>query len=224
MRAKPQQRWDLLILLSLLLLILTYPLLDHGDIRRLILGLVAFIPIILVTLRMSQIKLFVWPSVILMCCSLALAVAETLAPHRTLTGLKWAILSLFFSLGVAGLFNFLKNSRSVGSQHLYTAVNIYLLMAFLWFSLYSAIDVFRPGSFLVSTTLQTDRQTELLYFSLVTLSTLGSGNIVALHAEVRMLAALEAITGVLYIAITVALLVSSYKQRTDPTELGEGTN
>jgi hypothetical protein len=51
-----------------------------------------------------------------------------------------------------------------------------------------------------------------LYFSLVTLSTVGYGDIVPLDGEVRMLAALEGVTGVLYVAITVALLVSGYKE------------
>ncbi len=41
----------------------------------------------------------------------------------------------------------------------------------------------------------------------------GYGDIIPIAGEVRMLAALEAIAGVLYVAITVALLVSSYKQR-----------
>ena len=50
-----------------------------------------------------------------------------------------------------------------------------------------------------------DRQTELLYFSLVTLSTIGYGDIVPLIWEARILSALEGVTGVLYIAITVAL-------------------
>ena len=59
-----------------------------------------------------------------------------------------------------------------------------------------------------------DRQSELLYFSLVTLSTVGYGDIVPLNGEVRMLAALEGVAGVLYVAITVALLVSAYKERT----------
>ena len=58
-----------------------------------------------------------------------------------------------------------------------------------------------------------DRPSELLYFSLVTLSTIGYGDVVPLYGEVRMLAALEGLTGVLYIAITVAILVSGYKQQ-----------
>jgi hypothetical protein len=60
-----------------------------------------------------------------------------------------------------------------------------------------------------------NRESELLYFSLVTLSTIGYGDIVPVHPEVRMLAALEGLVGVLYIAITVAILVSTFRQRRD---------
>jgi hypothetical protein len=52
-----------------------------------------------------------------------------------------------------------------------------------------------------------------LYFSLITLSTIGYGDVVPVQGEVRMLAALEGIAGVLYIAITVALLVGAYRPR-----------
>jgi hypothetical protein len=61
-----------------------------------------------------------------------------------------------------------------------------------------------------------DRHAELLYFSLVTLSTIGYGDVVPLHGEARMLAALKGIAGVLYIATTVALLVSAYTPRANP--------
>ena len=221
MRKKPHTRWDLLLLLSLVLIILLYPVLDHGEIRRVILGGVVFVPVILTTVRMSQIKAWVWPSVMLMSAAFIFAVVDTFLPNRMLTGMKWGMLTVFFGFSVAGLFNYLKNSRSVSSTHLYTAASIYLLLGMQWFALYSAFDVFMPGAFQHSVSIATDHQAELLYFSLVTLSTVGYGDIVPLHGEVRMLAALEGITGVLYIAITVALLVSSYKQRSDPSKLAE---
>jgi len=68
-----------------------------------------------------------------------------------------------------------------------------------------------PGSFQLGTN-STDRQSDLIYFSLVTLTTIGYGDIVPLTGEARMLAALEGVTGVLYIAITVAILVSGYRR------------
>jgi hypothetical protein len=213
MHEKVQSRWDLLLLLSLLLVILTYPVLDHGDIRRLILAAVLFAPVILATVRMSQIKARVWPLVALMSSALIFAVSETIFPNRTFAGIKWGLLTVFFGFSVAGLFRYLKDSHFVNDAHLYTAVSIYLLIGMQRFALYSAFDVVRPGSIRHNTSVATDRQTELLYFSLVTLSTIGYGDVVPLNGEVRMLAALEGITGVLYIAITVALLASAYKQQ-----------
>jgi hypothetical protein len=96
-----------------------------------------------------------------------------------------------------------------------TAVSIYLLLGLQGFSLYGAIDVLSPGSIQHSTSATADRHAELLYFGLATLSTVGYGDVVPLQGEVRILAALERIAGVLYIAITVALLVSAYKPRSD---------
>ena len=73
-----------------------------------------------------------------------------------------------------------------------------------------AIDALSPGSIQIGSH-PADRQTDLLYFSLVTLATIGYGDIVPLSGEARILAALEGVTGVLYIAITVALLVGRFR-------------
>lgn len=213
-------RPDLLLLLSLVLVIVIYPVLDHGDVRRAILGLLMFFPLLLATVRLAKRKNWVWPTGLLMAASMLTAAVTTFFPLPLLVGLKWSLLCVFFGLTVYGLFPYLKNARTVTDAHLYTAVSIYLLLGLQWFCLYSAIHVFYPGSILLSAG-GTDRQSEMLYFSLVTLSTIGYGDVVPLYGEVRMLAALEGVTGVLYVAITVALLVSSYKQQgtsDDPPE------
>ncbi len=210
---KAQSRPDLLLLLSLLLVILVYPVLDHGDFRRMILSVLMFAPVILATVRLSKIRRWVWPSVLLMVAAFIFSVVSTFDPAPALIGTKWGLLTAFFALTVVGLFSYLKNAHSVNESHLYTAVSIYLLLGMQWFALYSAVDNFYPGSILRNGATVTDRSSELLYFSLVTLSTIGYGDVVPIHGEVRMLAALEGVTGVLYVAITVAILVSAYKQQ-----------
>ena len=162
---------------------------------------------------MSQIGGSIWTFVLLTSGAFISAVADTILHNPMLTGIKWGMLTAFFGLSVVGLFNYLKSARSISDAHLYTAVSIYLLLGMQWFALYSAIEVLHPGSFSTTTSVATDRQTELLYFSLLTLSTIGYGDIVPLHGEVRILAALEGISGVLYIAITVAVLVNAYRQQ-----------
>ena len=209
----PTTRPDLLLLLSLLLVILMAPVLDHSALGRLTLGALMFIPVLLATVRLSQIGGWVWPSVVLMIGTVISSVLSTIHPSQALLEAKWALLAGFFALTVIGLFSYLKNAQQITNSHLFTAVSIYLLLGFLWFALYCALDIVYPGSFVQNNTIAIDRVSELLYFSLVTLSTIGYGDVLPVHGEVRMLAALEGVTGVLYVAITVALLVSSYRAR-----------
>jgi hypothetical protein len=217
MRQFIQDRRDLFLLLSLLLVILLYPLLDHDDVQRLVLGGLMFAPLLLATLRVAQIKGWVWPTVLLMTCAVLCAVLSMFFPSSSTVGLKWGILAAFFGLCAFGLFSYLRTAHTIRDGHLYTAVSIYLLLGLQWFALYSVFDVLCPGSIQHNTAAKADRHAELLYFSLVTLSTIGYGDVVPLQGEVRILAALEGIAGVLYIAITVALLVSAYRPRDNPT-------
>jgi len=210
MQMKLQSRPDLLLLLSLLLAILLTPVLEQGNWSRLVLAAVTFIPVVLSVVRLSQIKGWVWLSVLLASGNVIFVVAGNTFRSQTLTGIRWGFLAAFFALTAASLFSYLRNSRTVAQAQLYTAVNIYLLLGLLWATLYLAIDAFSPGSIKVGGN-PGDRQTELLYLSLVTLSTIGYGDIVPLSGEARILAALEGMTGVLYIAITVALLVSRFR-------------
>jgi len=217
MRQFIQDRRDLFLLLSLLLVILLYPLLDHDDVQRLVIGGLMLAPLLLATVRVAQIKGWVWPTVLLMTCAVLCAVLSMFFPSSTMVGLKWGILAAFFGLCASGLFSYLRTAHTIRDGHLYTAISIYLLLGLQWFALYSAIDVLWPGFIQHNTSATTDRHAELLYFSLVTLSTIGYGDVVPLQGEVRMLAALEGIAGVLYIAITVALLVGAYRPRDDST-------
>jgi Ion channel len=204
---------DLLLLLSLLLVILMHPLLDHGTIRRLILAVLTFVPLVLATIKISKRKRWLWPFVLLISGAVICGIGGAIFSNEPLLVLQWAFVTAAFALSVIGLFSYLQEARTVTTGHLYTAASIYLLTGMLWFSLYSAIAKVYPGSFVQTTTGATNRPTDLLYFSLVTLTTLGYGDILPGYGGVRILAALEAGTGVLYVAITVALLVSGYKQR-----------
>jgi hypothetical protein len=204
---------DLLLLLSLFTVILFNPVLDQGDLRRLVLAGLTFVPVIIATIRLSQKRSWVWPSVLLMSLAAIFGVMSIFISNRVLAAIKWGLLAAFFALTVVGLFSYLTNARSVLRAHLYTAVSVYLLLGMTWFALYCAIDAAFPGSFQLGNNIVANRQSELLYFSLITLTTIGYGDILPLNGEARMLAALEGVIGVLYVAITVAILVSAFKRQ-----------
>ncbi len=76
---------------------------------------------------------------------------------------------------------------------------------------YVLLDGLNPQAFeVVSANLETG-WTDFLYFSFATLTTLGYGDISPDAPFVRIWAVMEAVTGVLYIAILVARLVSLYR-------------
>src|SRR5947209_11750574 len=94
------------------------------------------------------------------------------------------------------------------------AVCGYLFLGLAWAVLYALIEGFRPGSFQISPKLVTGGAVArplpqvLTYFSFVTLTTVGYGDISPVSPATRTLAWVEAITGQFYLAVIVAGLVS----------------
>jgi hypothetical protein len=134
------------------------------------------------------------------------------SPSRPLGIVNWTILAAFFGFISVGFFSYLGRAGAVTDDRIFVSVSLYLLLGMLWFSLYNLLEAIHPGSFaLQSTPLSSLPRGTLIYLSLATLTTLGYGDIVPVTPIARMVAALEAVAGVLYIAITVARLVSGYR-------------
>ena len=85
----------------------------------------------------------------------------------------------------------------------------YFLLALLWTQLYRALEIWQPGSFALSESGGVGVQ--MLYFSIVSITTLGYGDILPLSGPARILAGLEAAFGTLYIAILIGRIVGSFK-------------
>lgn len=102
-------------------------------------------------------------------------------------------------------------SNEISANRVIGAVSLYLLLGVLWAVAYAIIEMLSPGSFNgLSETLNHGWSSEWLYFSFVTLTTLGYGDLTPLSATARALAYMQAIFGQFYLAILVAGLVSAY--------------
>jgi len=132
----------------------------------------------------------------------------------------------FLGLVTISLFNYLGQPGAITTGRLYVSVSVYFLMGLIWFVLFTIVNFFHPGCFAENGTVLTGHiePSKILYFSLASLTTLGYGDIVAVYPLARIVSALEAAAGVLYIAITVARLVALYQapgyQAPGPTDSG----
>jgi hypothetical protein len=87
----------------------------------------------------------------------------------------------------------------------------YTLLAMVWGGLYLLLEFLRPGSFNIAAVWRMgptgDPSAALVYFSFVTLTTVGYGDITPVWPGAGGLAVAEAVVGQLYLAITIARLV-----------------
>src|SRR5262249_48045628 len=124
--------------------------------------------------------------------------------------------ALFFGYAVAvilrNLFTGMFARRTMTGDEVFGAVCGYLLAAAAWANAYAVTDLLVPGSFSRSPAITEfadwdGRRAALNYFSVVTLTTMGYGDITPVRSPATALAMLEAVFGQFYIAVVVAALV-----------------
>lgn len=148
-----------------------------------------------------------------------------LATENTSTAL------LFFYLSTAAFFVFLTimllkrifSSPHVNTNTLLASVCLYFAIAVLWAMAFGIIAIAIPGSFVSGgAPLPAAQVSGLLYFSVVTLTTLGYGDITPMSGPAQSFAAVEALFGQIYLTVLVARLVGLHiaERHTDSKETG----
>ncbi len=113
-----------------------------------------------------------------------------------------------------GILIFVFRRDSVAHDDIFAAVAAYLLIAFAFAQIYLLLQMIAPGSFRLPSPdamgSSPSLASSMLYFSFVTIATLGYGDVLPHSETARMLAAIEAVVGQFYVAVIVALLVSKF--------------
>jgi hypothetical protein len=120
--------------------------------------------------------------------------------------------AIFVVLALVGVMMFLDVMRAprVTADTLFAAACIYLVMGLWWARLYLFVEWASPGSYVPGLADGLGFEVvgeQFVYYSFVTLSTLGYGDVLPVSAVARNLAALEAVIGQLYVAILIGRLV-----------------
>jgi hypothetical protein len=121
-----------------------------------------------------------------------------------------AVLSFMIMLTVVTLTKVFSKGR-VTAHRVKGAIAVYLLIGLTFAVLYGLLDLLLPNAFNLPATaenISSVRQELMTYFSFITLTTLGYGDITPTHEVTRMFAIMEGLFGQLYPATLLARLVS----------------
>lgn len=133
--------------------------------------------------------------------------------HPALSAIALGMWTVVALVAAAGALRFAMQSRAVDAEHLYAALSAYLLAGIFLGLFYWVLEQVWPSTFVTAT--GEFSRTGAVYFSFVTLATLGYGDIVPRSDLARGLAVVEGIGGQLFLAVLVARLVSSYVRERD---------
>jgi len=121
------------------------------------------------------------------------------------------LFSIFYALLIVAFTYQIKNASSVTSKELYATFSLYLIIGLFWGSLYTLLHHVDPGAYSGILLDNTNNASHLFnYFSFVTLTTLGYGDITPQTAGAGALCQMEAIVGQFFTAVVVAWLVGMF--------------
>ena len=127
--------------------------------------------------------------------------------HKALAVVGSLCGAAFFLLAIIQMLIFIYNHKEVTRDLIIGAAVVYLFMALMWAFIFVVVETLHPGSFNLPEGQDIVATRQFVYYSFVTLTTLGYGDITPITPLARSLCILEAVIGQLYLVVQVAWLV-----------------
>jgi voltage-gated potassium channel len=201
-------------LVALVLLFVVAPFVEkipHGDYIEGALLTLVLVSWVLAVGRSHQ--TLIWAAVLV----LPAVAAKWLSHFELIPKGFYFVFGLLFLVFLIGQFlRFILRAPRVNAEVMYAGISVYLLLGLSWTFAYLFVGWLVPGSFVFSTgsaASQTMDGFTAYYFSFVTLTTVGYGDITPVSNGARALAAMEAMTGTLYVAVLISRLVALYSSQ-----------
>jgi hypothetical protein len=137
---------------------------------------------------------------------LAVALRAGSRPYLFIVGFAIATTTALICYCIYCVVGYVLQANYIARDQIYAGISAYLMLGFAFGCIYYLMEMLAPGCFAVNTA-KLD-EPDLMYFSFVTLATLGYGDITPVARFARAVSQLEALAGTLYMAVFMARLVS----------------
>ncbi|MGH7800409.1 MAG: potassium channel family protein [Thermodesulfobacteriota bacterium] len=197
------------LLISLVLLLLVYPFLEHGTIRE------AFLSILSAAIPITSIYAVSYNKRNLI-IAILLGVPTVAGELIDLSGIEFphavivVFALLFYLFTLITIISYVFRYEEVTGDTIYGAICVYFLIGITWTTIFVLINILQPGSFYINPPNNIDNVqdwSDFIYYSYATLTTLGYGDITPVTSQARSFGVLETIIGQLYLTILVARLI-----------------
>lgn len=199
------------LLAGLLILLIFDPILsDRLQLLGYVISEVSYLVVLILGVwsLMNERRWFVFGSILAL-LAIFLTAANLYLRSMTLFVIDLGVILVFYVLSTGVALRYIFMDRELSVNKLMGSLCVYLLIGVAWSILHAFVYLLTPDAF---SNLQ-GQSGEFLYYSFVTLTTLGYGDIAPLTPMARTLAYLEAIAGQFYLAVLVAGLVGAYVSR-----------
>ena len=207
------------LLVALLLFLLIHPIFEHLVFARILLQILDSAILVTAIYAVSQNRKLLIFGILLLLPAMIGGWSLHVIEIPALELMARSFSALFFAFAATVMMLNVFSEEEVTVDTISGAICVYLMMGLTWAFIYSVIEFLAPGSFTINKvplSLGGDRYYEIplfLYYSFVTLTTLGYGDITPLTPPARAFSYVEAIIGQIFVAVLIARLVGLHIAR-----------
>jgi hypothetical protein len=195
------------LLIFIMAILILGPLFDEFVQLRLLMDILWSAVFISAIYAVSQKKRHIIIAILLALPMLGAIWSRHFIEFRALQAVGYLCGVAFILFAIVQMLIFIYHHKEVTKDLIIGAAVVYLLMAIMWTFIFIVVETLHPGSFNLPDIQDIPDTGQFLYFSFVTLTTLGYGDITPVTRLARSLSILESVIGQLYLVVQVAWLV-----------------
>jgi hypothetical protein len=204
------ERRCFLLFLSLLTLLLTMGFLGGTTHGRAAIGLLNAVVLLTAVASVGRTRLAIVTALLIAVPTFGFQIMALQSESPAHLVLSLGCAAVFYAYTIVHLLHYVLRRDRMTADKLYGAVAVYVMVAILWAFVFGVLQYFYPGAYGYQGTPKNLDLGELMFYSFTVLTTAGFGDITPMLLQSRFMTIVEAVSGVMYVAILIARLTGVY--------------